>query len=102
LFLAASFMRRKSAEIQWMVTGAALLAGILCVGSIWLDLSRPWVEGRTGPGSGTVSMLAWMAGVAIAMVVLLIAVGTAAWEMGAAAWKLSRRRQKGDGAGDSK
>ncbi len=80
LFLAASLIRWRSVAIQRMVAVAAALVGILCIGAIQVELSGPFYRGSTGPGTGTLAYLAWLVGLKVAVVVLLIAAATMLWE----------------------
>ena len=79
LFLAASLIRRKSLAIQRVVAAAAVVIAVLIGGTICFELSRRFIPSRTGPGTGVLSFLAVIAGSLGALMVLLVAAGSAVW-----------------------
>ena len=77
LFLAASLIRRKSLGMQRLVAAAAVVVAVLIGGTICYELSQPF---QVSPVTGTLSMLAWVAGSVGAGMVLLVAAGAAFWD----------------------
>jgi protein-S-isoprenylcysteine O-methyltransferase Ste14 len=69
----------RSVKMQWGVTVVAALVGVFHVGVMFLELSGPHNAGRTGPGTGTLSILSWIVAIGVSVVVLLVAAAASAW-----------------------
>jgi hypothetical protein len=79
LFLMATFVCWSSVKFQRAVAVVAAWVGFLCVGVMWSELSRPYTNSRTGPGTGFLSFMTWFVGMGVSIVVLLIAASSRAW-----------------------
>lgn len=81
LLLAAGAIRRESPGVQRFVAVAAVIIAVVIDGSIGFELSQPYSQSRNAPvGTGTLSILAWVAGTIGAIAVLLVAVGAVLWD----------------------
>jgi hypothetical protein len=78
-FLMATFMCWSSVKFQRAVAVIASWVGFLCVGVMWSELSRPYTNSRTGPGTGFLSFIAWFVGMGLSIIVVLIAASSCAW-----------------------